>query len=128
MSEQVTKREAVQVMSADKAELEELKTALSEAGIPVTPVRSMQSTTDLHLDPHMVEATLFTLTTVITHVGEALKVIDWALGKIKAHHADKTDASPPGIVIKVGPNIVEISADTDPETARKLLRAALHAV
>ncbi len=117
MSEQTYERVAIQVVSTDAAELEHLRAQLPEGQAAVSPVRSVPATSDLHLDPLLVGAALFSVTTVITQVGGALQIIDWTLSKIRARRS--------GIVIKVGDDRIEISDDADPVRTRRLLEAAL---
>ena len=111
---------AVQIITDDET-MAELTARLSgEQDVTLSPVRAVSPGSDLNFDLETAKQMSAAVTAVVTAVRSGKQIIDWLLPRIRS-------TSKP-IVIKIGKDRLEISADSDPETTRKLLEAAMHLV
>ena len=120
MSGEASNRLVVQVLSTDQESLNELR-SLRSSDVVVGDIREVHPDSDLHLDLGQLGETLLAVTTVVTQVGGALQLLDWALSKVRGGRHK-------GIVIQVGEDRIEISEGADAQRVRQLLEAALHTV
>jgi hypothetical protein len=115
---------AVEIAVAEPgaSDLEDLVAVASEReGLVVGPIREAPDARDLFFDVGTAVVVVHSVTAVITGVGGAAKVIDWALTKLRERRGQT-------IVLRAGATTVTVKTGDDPERTRQLLEAALHAV
>jgi hypothetical protein len=110
----------VQVIGSNRDEIESMCEALRSTGAPVAPIQPLGSTGIFRFDPSLVEAAqhAYSAISVISTLAGAGTLIEWI--------SDWKRRSKRGrVILKVGDTQIELSDETDPETVRCVLAAAL---
>jgi hypothetical protein len=111
---------AVQILTDDET-LAALTSELEQdPAVTVSPARQVAPPADLNFDLAAVTDALSAVTAVITAARAAKQLVDLLVARIRKQ--------PKPVIIRVGPDRIELSGDTDADTARRLLEAALHLV
>src|SRR5215217_6900475 len=109
---------AVEILIAEPKgnDLEDLSTVAKKTEeLHVGQVREVYASQDLHFDIGLTIGVVRSVTAVITGIGGAVKLIDWALAKLRERRGET-------MVFKAGATTVTIKTGDDQERVRKLLQ------
>jgi hypothetical protein len=99
---------AVQIVGDDEEELAALGAQLRASGSSVSDVQAVPPPRDLDLDLGAVAETAFQVVTVLTQIGAAVQLADWAREKVKRRQGGS-------VVIRVGDAKVQVTSDSAPD-------------